>query len=85
MNALFSPRAQLIIGWTFLVGGLVGWPLSAFTVARDEMPVILGLSWIAIILTAWGIIVTCQINKDVETGCPHVCRDCAPPAAEGGG
>jgi len=82
MNALFSPRAQLIIGWALLVIGFIGWPLSAFTLAKQEPPFILGLSWGAIILTAWGIIVACQINQDVETGCPHVCRDCAPPAAQ---
>lgn len=84
MNQLFSPRAQLIIGWGLLLVSLVGWPASAVTLAREEPPFILGLSWGALFLNAWGIIVSCQINKDVETGCPHTCRDCAPESSRAG-
>lgn len=83
MNALFSPRAQLILGWGLLIGSLIGWPLSQLTIARDEPPFILGLSWGAIVLNAWGIIVACQINKDIDTGCSHTCEACAAPSAKG--
>lgn len=79
MNAIFSPRAQLILGWVLLVGSLIGWPLSQFTVARDEPPFVLALSWFAVVLNAWGIIVACQINKDVQVVTPGA----APSAKEG--
>jgi hypothetical protein len=67
VNALCSPRAQLIFAWVLLVGSLIGWPLSQFTVASGEPPFILGLSWFAIVLGAWNTIVTTQVNKDVST------------------
>lgn len=66
MNAIFSPRAQLIVGWVLFVGAAIGWPLSQLTVAANEPPFVLGLSWFAVVLNAWGIIVACQINKDVQ-------------------
>lgn len=68
MNALFSPKAQLIFAWVLLVGSLIGWPLSQLTVARSEPPFVLGLSWFAIVLGAWNTIVTTQVNKDLEDG-----------------
>ena len=73
MNALMSPRAQLIFAWVLLIGSLVGWPLSQLTVASSEPPFVLGLSWFAIVLGAWNTIVTTQVNKDTSAG------------AEGGG
>jgi hypothetical protein len=65
MNAIFSPKAQLIFAWVLLVGSLIGWPLSQLTVAADEPPFVLGLSWFAIVLGAWNTIVTTQVNRDV--------------------
>lgn len=68
MNALCSPRAQLVFAWVLLVGSLVGWPLSQLTVANSEPPFVLGLSWFAIVLGAWNTIVTTQVNKDLGGG-----------------
>ena len=67
MNALMSPRAQLILAWVLLIGSAIGWPLSQMTVARDEPPFVLGLSWFAILLGAWNTIVTTQVNRDVQS------------------
>lgn len=39
-------------GWAMLALSVVGWPLSALTVARAEPQFVLGLSWLAIILTS---------------------------------
>jgi hypothetical protein len=40
------------LAWFLLIGAIIGWPVTQFTVARDEPPFILALSWLAIILTA---------------------------------
>lgn len=70
MNAICSPKAQLIFAWVLLVGSLIGWPLSQLTVASSEPPFILGLSWFAIVVGAWNTIVTTQVNKDVGASVP---------------
>ena len=70
MNAIFSPKAQLIFAWVLLVGSLIGWPLSQLTVASGEPPFVLGLSWFAIVIGAWNTIVTSQVNRDVTTSPP---------------
>ena len=55
------------LAWTLLVGSLIGWPLTALTVAREEPQFILGLSWLAIILTALdGLWVAQSDDKDDE-------------------
>lgn len=41
---------------------IVGWPLSAFTWARGEPPFILGLSWLALSLTALDIWATTDVR-----------------------
>jgi hypothetical protein len=48
--------------WILLIGGLVGWPLSAFTWAKEEPQFILGLSWLAIVLTAVDILSTQDVR-----------------------
>lgn len=55
-------RARLISAWTLLVGSLIGWPVSALTVAKDEPPFVLGLSWLAIILTAADLLATTDVR-----------------------
>jgi hypothetical protein len=75
VNALFSPRAQLILGWGLLIGSLIAWPVTAWTVFAQEPQGILGLSWGAIVLNAWGIIVACQINKDVQCAEPAQAKE----------
>lgn len=51
-----------------LFGSLIGWPVSALTVAKSEPPFILGLSWIAITLTAADLCSTLgvRLRQDAE-------------------
>lgn len=50
--------------WVLLIGSLIGWPLSAFTWAKNEPQFILGLSWLAIILTAVDILGTQDVRNN---------------------
>lgn len=59
-------RWYLIFGWALLVLSLVGWPVTQLTVARDEPPFVLGLSWFAIVLNAVGILATAYVKQDTE-------------------
>lgn len=53
-------------GWVLLVASLIGWPLCQFWLAKDEPPVVLALSWLAIALTALSIVVTAYVKQDQE-------------------
>lgn len=57
-------RAEVILAWTLLVGSLIGWPLSALTIAREEPQFILGLSWLAITLTAMDFLKSSRVHRD---------------------
>jgi hypothetical protein len=56
-------RARRLVAWTMLVGGIVGWPLSALTVAKDEPQFVLGLSFLAIIVEGYNGV---QIAEDAR-------------------
>ena len=57
-------KARTILAWTLVVGGLVGWPVSALTWARSEPQFVLGLSWLAIILTALDLLTSSQVHEE---------------------
>ncbi len=57
-------RARTTAAWLLLAGSVIGWPLSALTVARDEPPFVLGLSWLAIILTSADLLSTSQVHEE---------------------
>lgn len=57
-------RARTVAAWALLVGALIGWPLTQLTIAKDEPPFTLGLSWLAIILTAADLLSTSQVHEE---------------------
>lgn len=59
-------RARITLAWILLVGGLIGWPVTQFTVAADEPPFVLALSWLAIILTAVDILSTQDVRHQQD-------------------
>jgi uncharacterized membrane protein YfcA len=56
-------KLRIIAAWILLIGSCIGWPLSALTVAKSEPPFILGLSWLAIIITAMDLLSTQQVHE----------------------
>lgn len=57
-------RARVIVAWVMLVGSLIGWPLTAFTVAKDEPQFVLGLSWLAIVLSSAELLTASQVHEE---------------------
>ena len=60
-------RAEVTLAWVLLIGSLIGWPISALTVAKGEPPFILGLSWLAITLTAMDLLKSSRVHRDVDS------------------
>jgi len=59
-------RARVIAAWVLLVGSVIGWPLSMLTVARDEPPFVLSLSWLAIVIEALSLLTASQIHEEQD-------------------
>ncbi len=57
-------RARVVFAYVLLAGSLIGWPVSMLTVARDEPPFTLALSWLAIILTALDLLTSSQVHEE---------------------
>lgn len=59
-------RRYLALG--LLIAAVIGWPVSAVTIARNEPQVVLGLSWIAIILSAMDALFIVEEGQDKKDG-----------------
>lgn len=59
-----SPRLRKRAAGVLALTATIGWPVTQFTVARDEPPFTLGLSWFAIVLTALDIWLTTDVRAE---------------------
>lgn len=58
-----SPAVQQGVAWTIIIGSLIGWPISAFTVAKGEPPILLAISWLALTFGGYGALVAAIADK----------------------
>lgn len=57
-------RLTVFTAWAFFLGSIVLWPITQLTVAKHEPPFTLGLSWLAIILTAADFLKTSMVHEE---------------------
>lgn len=57
-------RLRVWGAWTLLIGSLIGWPVSMLTVAKDEPPFVLSLSWMALVIESGSLLTASQIHED---------------------
>lgn len=57
-------KVEVILAWALIIACVVGWPLSQLTVAKDEPAFVLGLSWLAILLTAVDYLKNSRAHKE---------------------
>jgi hypothetical protein len=61
-----APQLRRKVALIILIASLVGWPLSAVTIARHEPPVVLAISWLAITLTCLDVLCTTDVRVQDE-------------------
>lgn len=59
-------RARTIVAWALLTASAAGWPIPAFTLAKDEPQFALGLSWAAIIIESANLLTTSQVSENQD-------------------
>jgi uncharacterized membrane protein YfcA len=57
-------RIRVIAAWLLVLGAVAGWPLSLFTLAKDEPPFVLSLSWLAILIEGVTLLTTSQVHEE---------------------
>lgn len=65
-QSAMARRWRVHVAWCLLPVSVVGWPLSALTWASGEPPFVLGLSWMAIIITAADLVSTAEVHKEQQ-------------------
>lgn len=61
-------RIYVVLAWVLIIACVVGWPTSLIWWAKDEPPLVVSLSWAALLYTAFGVIVTVDIKQEQENG-----------------
>lgn len=61
-----DPWIRLKVAGMLIGASLIGWPLSALVLARDEPQYVLALSWVAITLTAGDMAYTALVAIEQE-------------------
>lgn len=63
-----SPIWRLRLAWIIVVASVVGWPASALTWAAGEPQFVLGLSWLALTITALDVLSTSDVSAEQKEG-----------------
>lgn len=61
-----DPRVRIYLALGLVGASIIGWPLTALTVAKQEPQFVLGLSWLAILLTGVDILSTTDVRNEQE-------------------
>lgn len=57
---------RVLAARVLIVFCLIGWPVTQFWLAPNEPPIVLALSWGALLLTAVDIAFTADVHSKVE-------------------
>lgn len=61
-----SPVSRLRLAWIVVAISIVGWPMSALTWASEEPQFVLGLSWLALTITALDVLSTSDVRAEQD-------------------
>jgi hypothetical protein len=62
--SLRDPGIRVKAAWVLLILCIIAWPVTSLTLFRSEPQGILGLSWIAIILSMLQIVVATDVRNN---------------------
>lgn len=61
-----SPNGQVYISTFIIISSVIGWPVTAMTIAKDEPFIILSISWLALIYAGYSALVSSQADKHIR-------------------
>lgn len=61
-----SAKLRRRIAGMMVIASTIAWPATQLTIARNEPPFTLGLSWFAITLTALDVFLTADVRAESE-------------------
>lgn len=64
---LFSDKAFVVVSYVFLIFSVVGFFLGVFGIyPKGEPIIILSISWLALVFSSYGNIISSRIKKDMK-------------------
>lgn len=67
MKWLFSDRAFVIASYVFLIFSMIGFTFGILQIyPKGEPAVILGISWLALVFSSYGNIISSKIKRDMK-------------------
>lgn len=68
LNFIADPHKRMRVAVVLFFASIAGWPISALTFASDEPQTVLGLSWLAITITALDVMINTYALLKLEEG-----------------
>lgn len=66
IKKIMTPKGQEVFSWFIIISSIIGWPVSALTIAKDEPFIILSISWLALIYSGYSALVAAQADKHIQ-------------------
>lgn len=66
LNKIINPKNQIRVSWFIIISSIIGWPVSALTIAKEEPFIILSISWLALIYSGYSALVAAQADKHIR-------------------
>lgn len=66
IKKIMSPNGQVYISTFIIISSVIGWPVTAMTIAKDEPFIILSISWLALIYAGYSALVSSQADKHIR-------------------
>lgn len=66
VKKIMTPKGQERASWFIIISSVIGWPVSALTIAKDEPLIILSISWLALIYSGYSALVAAQADKHIQ-------------------
>ncbi len=67
MDQRTANKLLIAIGWICFLAPIIAWPITALTVAKDEPAFVLGLSYLAVVLSGATILLQALVKRDVDS------------------
>lgn len=63
MKWVANPKVQIVVSIFMIGSGVILWPISLF-IFKEEPPIVLSLSWLALIYGGWGGLVAAILAEE---------------------
>ena len=63
----FKPKHRVYFAWGVLILSVIMWPATALTIAKKEPQVVLGITFLGLIVGSLEMLMTAQVGEESDS------------------